>query len=251
MPKKNRVVLSAAERRELIKLIRAGRSPSRKLTRARIVLKADEKEDGWTDAQISKPLDVGIRMIENVRKRFAEGGVGFAIERRPQPARPQKRKIDGTNEAQLTMLACGAAPEGHARWSLNLLAGSMIELKFVDTVSYETVRNALKKSELKPWLKQQWCIPPKQNAEFVTRAGTTGILDVYQRPLDPKRPVVCVDEKSKQLVADVRDPLPPEPGKPARQDYEYNRQGTANLFVARGGFACTLSNRCRAGVGST
>jgi hypothetical protein len=86
------------------------------------------------------------------------------------------------------------------------------------------------KNELKPWLKQQWVIPPKQGAPFV--AAMEDVLDVYARPRDPARPVVCVDEGGKQLVGDVREPLPVRPGTPARQDAEYARGGVANLFMA-------------------
>ncbi len=86
-----------------------------------------------------------------------------------------------------------------------------------------------KKNELKPWLKEQWVIPPKANAEFV--CAMEDVLEVYQRPYDPKRPVVCLDETSKQLVAETRVPIPAEPGQPARVDYEYERRGTANLFM--------------------
>jgi transposase len=83
---------------------------------------------------------------------------------------------------------------------------------------------------LKPWLKEQWCIPPHQSAQFVCKMED--VLDVYHRPYDPKRPLVCVDEKSKQLIADARPPLPPRPGDVAKEDYEYVRHGTVNLFVA-------------------
>jgi hypothetical protein len=86
-----------------------------------------------------------------------------------------------------------------------------------------------KKNDLKPWLKEQWVLPPKANAGFV--AAMEDVLEVYTRPYDPKRPVVCFDEASKQLVADVTPPLPVQPGQPARVDYEYERCGTANLFM--------------------
>ena len=79
------------------------------------------------------------------------------------------------------------------------------------------------KNELKPWLKQQWVIPPQANAEFV--CAMEDVLEVYTRPYDPRRPQVCLDETSKQLVADTREPLPATPGQPARVDYEYERQG--------------------------
>jgi hypothetical protein len=86
------------------------------------------------------------------------------------------------------------------------------------------------KNDLKPWLKQQWVIPPKANAGFV--ANMEDVLDTYARPYDPDRPVVCVDEGGKQLIGDVREPLPTRPGSPAKQDSEYTRGGMANLFMA-------------------
>jgi len=85
------------------------------------------------------------------------------------------------------------------------------------------------KNDLKPWLKERWVIPPKANAEFV--CAMEDVLEVYQRPYDPKRPQVCLDEASKQLVAQTRTPLLAEPGQPLREDYEYERRGTANLFM--------------------
>lgn len=79
-------------------------------------------------------------------------------------------------------------------------------------------------------MKEQWCIPPEQSAAFVCHMED--VLDVYHRPYDPKLPQVCLDEKSKQLIADAREPLGPTPGHAAKEDYEYVRNGTANLFVA-------------------
>ena len=86
-----------------------------------------------------------------------------------------------------------------------------------------------KKNTLKPHLKQQWVIPPDANAAFV--AAMEDILEVYQRPYDPERPVVCLDESSKQLIAETRVPIAAKPGQPGRHDYEYRRNGTANLFM--------------------
>jgi hypothetical protein len=85
------------------------------------------------------------------------------------------------------------------------------------------------KNELKPWLKEQWCIPPEADAEFV--CALEDVLEVYHRPYDEKRPLVALDEASKQLVGEVVQPLPAEPGQPERFDYEYVRNGTANLFM--------------------
>src|SRR2546421_2078775 len=80
------------------------------------------------------------------------------------------------------------------------------------------------KNDLKPWLQKQWVIPPRANAEFV--CAMEDVLEVYKRPHDPERPVVCVDETSKQLVGETRKPIPAAPGQPERVDYEYERHGT-------------------------
>src|SRR5215469_9644803 len=100
----------------------------------------------------------------------------------------------------------------------------------VEQVSHETVRQVLKKNELNPWQKKQWCIPPQANAAFV--CAMEDILDVSTRPSDATHPLVCMDEVNTQLRTDVRTPLPVEPGQPARQDYEYEREGVCNVFVA-------------------
>src|SRR5262249_26471254 len=89
---------------------------------------------------------------------------------------------------------------------------------------------AVEKNAVKPWLRQQWVLPPKQSAAFV--AAMEDVLDVSARPHDPRRPVVCIDEGGKQLIGDVREPLPVRPGRPARVDHEYQRGGMANLFLA-------------------
>ena len=85
------------------------------------------------------------------------------------------------------------------------------------------------KNELKPWQQKQWVIPPQANAEFV--CAMEDVLEVYKRPRDVERPVVCLDETSKQLIGETRTPIPGAPGQPERIDYEYERQGTANLFM--------------------
>jgi hypothetical protein len=85
------------------------------------------------------------------------------------------------------------------------------------------------KNELKPWLKEQWCIPPKAHAAFV--CNMEDVLDVYKRPYDARRPLICMDEMPKQLLSDTRDPLPVGSGKPVREDYEYRREGTADEFM--------------------
>jgi transposase len=147
MPRKKYLVdLTAEEREELEGLLSAGVASTRKLTRARILLKADED---WTDDAISEALDVGTATVERVRKRFVEWGGIQAIERR-KPRRRYERKLDGEAEAYLVALACSAPPEGRERWTLQLLADKLVTLEAVDieSISYETVRRVLKKTGL-------------------------------------------------------------------------------------------------------
>ena len=141
------VTLTDEERGGLEQLIRAGKGSSRRLARARILLKADCGPGGpdWDDASIAESLEVGIATVERTRKQFVEEGLEPALARR-RPQREYQRKLDGDAEAHLIALACGETPPGHARWTLRLLADQMVALEYVDTVSHETVRQTLKKT---------------------------------------------------------------------------------------------------------
>jgi hypothetical protein len=109
-----------------------------------------------------------------------------------------------------------------------LLTGEMIKLTEHEALSRETVRRRLVENELKPWRKDMWCIP-KVDGAFVARMED--VLDLYAEQPDPRRPVVCFDESPTQLIGEVREPIPAAPGQLERYDYEYRRNGTANLFV--------------------
>jgi transposase len=141
--KKYQVKLTDEQRLELQRLVGSGRESARKITRARVLLKADA---GQTDQEIAEALDVSVRTAERVRKRFDGGGSQAATDRLPQPPRPDKRKLDGESEARLVMLACSSPPEGHGRWTLDLLADRMVKLNYVPAVSRDTVARTLKKT---------------------------------------------------------------------------------------------------------
>jgi transposase len=151
MKKRYIVTLTEEERGRLGELISSGKGAARKLTHARILLKADSSEGGpgWPDAAISEGLDVGRATVERVRKRFVEEGLEAALVRR-KPRREYRRKLDGEGEAHLIALACSQAPPGHARWTLRLLAERMVVLEYVDSLSYQTVRRVLKKTNSSP-----------------------------------------------------------------------------------------------------
>ena len=218
------VTLPEEKRQQLRTLTRAGTASVREITRARILLKLDE---GYSGAEIADHLDVGTTTVERVKKRFLSEGVEGAVEHRKQQAY-KPRKIDGRLEAHLIALAAGDPPEGRSQWSLRLLADRLVELAEFDSISPETVRRTLNDNELKPHLKRNWCIPPKQNAAFV--CAMEDVLDLYEEEYDPLRPVVCFDEKPCQLIGDVQVPIPASPGKPKKVDYEYQRNGVANIF---------------------
>src|SRR5687768_17131130 len=116
MDKKHIVKLSAMERAELCTLVRSGRAPARQVNRARILLKADRGGENCTDAEIAETLEIGIRTVERIRERFAKERTP-ALDRRPQPRRPDKQVLDGRGEAKLVMLACSKPPAGHGRWT--------------------------------------------------------------------------------------------------------------------------------------
>ena len=141
MPKKKYLVdLSVDERETLLHLIKRGKHSSRKVTRARILLSAS---DGFTDEQIVASLKTAFATVERTRKRFVEEGLGCLNER---PRRGQAPKLSGKQEAHLIAIACSTPPEGRARWTLRLLADKVVELKFVDSIARETVRQVLKKT---------------------------------------------------------------------------------------------------------
>jgi transposase len=148
MKKKYPVILTEAQREQLKSLIAAGTAPARKLTHARILLKADQSPEGpgWVDEQVAEAVEVSQPTVSRVRKQYFEEGLEAALNRRP-PNREYQRKLDGEQEARLIALACSEPPEGQARWSLRLLADKLVELEVVEEeVSYQTLRRILKKT---------------------------------------------------------------------------------------------------------
>lgn len=142
------VTLTREERQRLTAMLAAGKASALALTRARILLKADQADGGpaWQDARIAEALEVGHRTVERVRQRFVERGLDAALARKPQDRPSVPRKLDGRAEAHLIALACSAPPDGRPTWTLKLLAGRLVELEVVESVSYETVRQVLKKT---------------------------------------------------------------------------------------------------------
>src|SRR5215471_11789531 len=218
-----RVELSEVERDELGAMLRGGHQGARKLKRAQILLAADA---GVKDDDIALSVGVGGSTVYRTKRRFVEGNLAAALSEEPRPG--AERKLSGSEEALLVATACSKPPEGRARWTLELLAGAMVKLTDHKELSRETVRRRLAENQLKPWRKDMWCIAQVDGA-YVARMED--VLDLYTETPDPQHPVVCFDESPTQLIGEVRQPIPAEPGKPLRYDCEYKRNGTANLFV--------------------
>lgn len=128
-------------------MLTGGKATARSQTHARILLKADggPQGPGWSDEQIAEALSVGMSTVERVRRRLVEGGLLDALVRRPQPERPEQRKMDGELEAHLVTLACSQAEGGQKRWTMRMLADKLVQMGYVDQISHQTVWVTLKK----------------------------------------------------------------------------------------------------------
>jgi transposase len=139
--KKYHVKLTPEEQQELLEMTSKGRISARKMKRAQVLLKADE---GLKDEDIMAAVGVSRPMVERTRKRLVEGGLNKALNEDPRPG--AKRRLDGRAEAHLIALTCSEPPDDHDHWALRLLADKLVELGVVESVSYETVRQTLKKT---------------------------------------------------------------------------------------------------------
>jgi transposase len=218
-----RVELSETEQEELKEMSGGGKQSVRRLKRAQILLASDA---GESEEAIARTLRVGISTVYRTRRRFVEGNLQGALSEEPRAG--AARKLSGKEEALLIATACSKAPAGCARWTLQLLAGRMVELTDHTGLSRETIRRRLHENELKPWQRKMWCIA-KVDGEYVARMED--VLDLYAEKPNKKRPVVSFDESPQQLIGEVREPLAAAPGQAPRYDSEYKRNGTANLFV--------------------
>jgi transposase len=139
--KSHLVQLSGKERQQLQKTVQSGKDKARKITRCRVLLSADK---GKTDQEISNALNVCLATIFNIRRRYSQGGIEHAINEEARSGQPPR--FAGKLTAKITAIACSNPPEGHARWSLRLLADHIIELDIVESISHQSVKNILKKT---------------------------------------------------------------------------------------------------------
>jgi transposase len=146
MNKKYVVRLTAKERRELELMVKKGKTAAYKIKHANLLLAADTDGTGWADEQIAEAFSCHPRTVENLRRRFVLDGLATALERKKQLRPSRQRTLDGKGEARLIALACSQPPKGRERWTLKLLADTLVQLEVVDTISDQTVRRTLKKT---------------------------------------------------------------------------------------------------------
>ena len=205
-------------------LTRKGIHPTRKVTRARILLLADEER---AYDNIATYLHCSYGTISRICKRYRTEGLFFALHEKPRSGAPGK--LNGHFEATLTALACSTPPEGYACWTLRLLADKLVELGLIEDISHTAVGALLEKNDLKPWQRKQWGIG-NLTTDFLWHMEN--ILDLYELPYNPRRPLICFDERPCQLIGEIVAPLPMESGKPTREDYQYERNGVCSLLIA-------------------
>jgi len=146
------VTLTEPERKSLCDIVQRGSHKSRKVLNALILLNCDQgafQDRRNKNEDVASVLKIGMRKIDRIKKQFVQEGMDVALNGR-KSQQVYKKKIDGEIEAHLLALSCGKPPEGHARWSLRLLADKAVELHYIDSISYETVRRTLKKTKSSP-----------------------------------------------------------------------------------------------------
>jgi putative transposase len=145
MPKKNKVVLRSDQRKKLSKIIRTGHRKAREILYAHILLKSAQ---GWTDEQIARAFDISPDTVQRTRLRFVQSGLKAALQESPRPGAP--RQLTTEQETQLIALACSKPPDGHARWTVRLLAEEAVKRRIVSGMAPETLRQILKKTPSSP-----------------------------------------------------------------------------------------------------
>jgi len=196
---------------------------TKKMTRVQTLLLASQ---GMPDSKIAVATGRSIPTIERTRKSFALNGLEIALEQKKRRGRPPK--LDGAAQELMMKLVQETPPIGYARWTGRLVRQRLIELGVVESVSLSTIYRYLKAKKIKLNQRKTWCIS-KIDEKFIDQGKI--VIETYDKPYDSKFPVVCFDEKSYELKSHVRQPLPPKPGKPMREDNEWKRHGTVNIFM--------------------
>ena len=217
-------MLSEKDKKSIREVVRKGRKDARVICRANALHMRDR---GATAVEVAEYLHISPRTVFNIQKNYKDGGLDKALNDDPRPG--VAPKFDDSVKSQVVALVCSEPPEGFDRWTLDLIVEKAKEAKLVESMSRSTVSVILREHDLKPWRQKSWCVG-KIDDEYVEKMED--VLEVYERPFSEREPLVCLDEKMVHLTEDIRPPIGWLPGKEKKVDYEYIRNGSANVFCA-------------------
>ncbi|MCY4644486.1 MAG: IS630 family transposase [Bacteriovoracales bacterium] len=215
--------MSDEDRKKLNQFIRSG-PKGHENVRAITLLFRDK---GQTRVETAATLDLTPQTVTNTCQNYDNFGLERTLKDDPRPGPPLK--FHERVKAKIVALVCSDPPEGFDRWTLELIREESIEKDIVDSISKEKIRIILKEFYLKPWQQKMWCIP-RVDKEYIERMEK--ILDLYEKGDTKEKPLICLDEKMLQLSEDSREATLIAPGEVKKMDYEYRRNGTANVFFA-------------------
>ena len=197
-------------------------SSAREINRAHAL---NLRNKGYSAAEVADILEMTPRTVINITSNYVEFGLARALKDDPRPGRPPK--FDDRIKARIVAMVCAHPPQGFDRWTLELIRFQVEKEKLVKSIGEETIRVILREHDLKPWQQQMWCVP-ELTPEYISRMEA--LLNVYELPYNSEYPVVCVDEKPVQLLSDKKEAVLMKEGKIKKVDYEYKRNGSANVF---------------------
>jgi transposase len=216
-------MLCGGDLKEVLKIIKRSSD-------ARVIYRANAlnlRRKGLTMVEVADFLEISVRTVFNIEQNYEEGGLEKALYDDPRPGQPVV--FDDRVKAQIVATVCSEPPEGFDRWSLVLLQEYAKKSGAVSSISHESIRIILQEHDIKPWRQKMWCVP-ELTEEFIARMED--VLEVYERKVDLKKPLICLDEKPIQLLENIRPPSGLLPGKEKRIDFEYQRNGTCSVFCA-------------------
>lgn len=216
-------MLSSSDYEEVCKVIKES-SDARVIYRANAL---NMRRKGLTMIEVADFLEISVRTVFNIEQNYEEGGLEQALYDDPRPGQPVI--FDDRVKSHIVATVCSEPPEGFDRWTLELIKGRLEGEDVVESISIETIRIVLQEHDLKPWRQKMWCTPVLTE-EFIEKMED--VLEVYEREVNLKKPLICLDEKPIQLLEDIRPPSGISPGKEKRIDFEYRRNGTCSVFCA-------------------
>lgn len=216
-------MLQSKDHEKILKIIKTANN-------ARVIYRANAlnlRQKGLSAAEVADFLEITSRTVFNIEANYKKGGLEKALHDDPRPGTPIC--FDDRIKSQIVALVCSNPPQGFDRWTLDLIQEHSVKKGIVGSIGRDTIRVILQEHDLKPWQQKSWCIPDLDD-EFIERMED--VLKIYEKLYNKKKPVVCLDEKPVQLLDDIRPFSGIESGKIKKVDYEYKRNGTANVFCA-------------------